>query len=147
MKLDALVDWYSTLKPETITRIRDVYHEEARFRDPFNDVRGLDAIARIFEHMFRTTEDPVFRIAATHRDRNTAWVSWVFDFRLRGRAISIDGATRLDFGADGRVVSHRDYWDTAELFVELPLLGTILRGLKNRLSAPGAGVAEQKTNR
>jgi len=140
MKLDALVDWYSTLTPETICELRGVYHERAHFRDPFNDVRGHRAIAAIFEHMFKTTDNPVFHITATQQDGATAWVSWTFEFGLRGKALSIEGVTRLDFGDDGRVLLHRDYWDALDLLVELPLIGAILRFIRRKLSVPGQPV-------
>jgi hypothetical protein len=144
MKLDALIDWYSTMTPETVSDIRGIYHERAHFRDPFNDVRGHQAIAAIFEHMFDTTEDPVFHITSKQRDGATAWVSWTFDFRLRGKALSIEGVTRLDFGEDGRVIDHRDHWDATDLLVQLPLLGSVLRYLKGRLSAPKPDALERE---
>ena len=137
MKLDVLINWYSTLTPETIPRIRGIYHEDARVRDPFNDVNGHQAIAAIFEHMFETTENPVFKIMSTQKDGNIAWVSWTFNFQLRSKALSIEGVTRLDFGPDGRVVIHRDYWDAMDLFIHFPLLGALLRYLKRRMSSPG----------
>jgi len=137
MKLDALVDWYSTLTPETIAGVNAIYHEEARFRDPFNDVCGHRAIAAIFEHMFEVTQQPVFRITATQMEASSAWVNWTFDFHLRGKPISIDGMTHLDFASDGRVMVHRDYWDALDLLVELPLLGAILRFVRRKMSTPG----------
>ena len=136
MKLDALVDWYSTLTPETITGITEIYHEDAHFRDPFNDVRGHRAIAAIFEHMFEVTQEPVFRITATQKEASSAWVNWTFDFRLHGKPISIEGMTHLGFASDGRVMAHRDYWDALDLLVELPLLGAILCFVRRKLSAP-----------
>ena len=37
----------------------------------------------------------------------------------------------------GKVVYHRDYWDTAEeLYAKLPLLGGLMRFLRRRLQAP-----------
>lgn len=43
----------------------------------------------------------------------------------------IRGATHIRFAADGRVEFHRDYWDAAEeLYEKLPVLGTLMRGLK-----------------
>jgi len=146
MNLDALIDWYSTLTPETIPAIRGIYHEKARFRDPFNDVRGHQAIAAIFEHMFDTTVNPVFRVTSKQQEGATAWVSWTFEFGLRGRALSIEGVSRLDFGDDGRVIDHRDYWDATDLFVQFPLLGSLLRYLKSRLSAPQSDAGESKVN-
>ena len=48
----------------------------------------------------------------------------------------IQGASRLQFAADGRVASHRDYWDSGrELYEHLPLLGVLLRALRRRLGA------------
>jgi hypothetical protein len=144
MKLDALIHWYSTLTPETICELRGIYHEEAHFRDPFNDVRGHKAIAAIFEHMFESTQSPVFHITATQTEGRVAWVSWTFDFQLYDKAISIDGVTRLDFADDGRVLVHRDYWDGLDLLVELPLLGALLRFIRRKLSVPGHPVNLEK---
>jgi len=135
MKLDALVNWYEKLAPETIANLIEIYHEDARFQDPFNEVRGQAAIAGIFQHMFMTTKDPAFRISATQKEGDTAWVSWTFDCALHDKVLSIDGATRLIFGDDGRVIDHRDYWDPTDLFEAFPLLGTILRHIKRRMSA------------
>ena len=144
MKLKELVNWYSTLTPETIPLLCEIYHEEASFRDPFNSVRGQREIAAIFEHMFETTQSPVFHITATQTEGMVAWVSWTFDFQLYGRAISIDGVTRLDFAGDGRVLVHRDYWDALDLLVELPLIGAILRFVRRKLSVPGCAVSLAK---
>lgn len=135
MKLDTLVDWYTTLTPATVAGISEIYHEEARFRDPFNDVYGHKAIAGVFEHMFKTTRRPAFHINATQTEGAVAWVSWIFTFFIYGKTLSIEGVTRLDFAADGRVLEHRDYWDALDLLVELPMLGALLRHLRKRLSA------------
>jgi len=136
MKLDALVNWYESLTPETISSLSEIYHEDARFRDPFNDVYGHEAIAGIFQHMFKTTKDPLFRITATQKEGATAWVSWTFGLVLRGKVLSIDGVTRLGFGDDGRVIDHRDFWDATDLIEAFPLVGGILRFLKRRLKTP-----------
>ena len=41
------------------------YAVDATFRDPFNHVRGVKAIRRIFEHMFLTVDEPQFRVHDT----------------------------------------------------------------------------------
>lgn len=140
MKLNRLVEWYNNLTPQSIDDLRHLYHEQVRFRDPFNDLQGHAAIAALFRHMFDTTEDPRFRVTHHQARGNTAWVSWDFHCSLRGRPVSLQGATRLDFGPDGRVIEHRDYWDSAALFRELPLLGTMVRLAMKRLRLPeGSG--------
>jgi len=137
MKLQELMNWYTDLTPESIPLISEIYHDQASFRDPFNDARGVDQIAAIFEHMFQVTQQPVFRISAWQAQGDVAWVSWVFDFKLGGKSNSIEGATRLEFGDDGRVLIHRDYWDALDLLVELPLIGSLLRLVRKRLSVSG----------
>lgn len=146
MKLNELINWYSTLTPESVSQLNGIYHEEASFRDPFNEVRGQREIAAIFEHMFEVTQQPVFHITSVQTEGVVAWVSWTFDFKLYGRCISIDGVTRLDFADDGRVLVHRDYWDALDMLVELPLLGAILRVIRRQLSVPGRLLNRNETS-
>ncbi len=146
MKLQELVAWYSTLTPETLSQLSAIYHEDARFCDPFNQVQGHAAIARVFEHMFEATEHPRFEITATQTDGSIAWVSWNFSFGLRGRECEIEGVSRLEFAADGRVSMHRDYWDALDLLVELPLLGGLLRFIRGKLGVPGSSEREKPVN-
>lgn len=133
--LDRLLNWYSTLCPETLGDIHKVYHEVARFRDPFNDVTGSDAIRRVFEHMFEHTRMPKFDIEDVLEDGDLAWVKWVFSFYLTDEEIIVVGFSEIEFGDDGRVISHRDYWDSMELLTRLPWLGGLFRLARNRLSA------------
>ena len=136
MKLDALIDWYGNLSPDRVHEAGTLYHEQARFTDPFNDVQGLEAIEAVFRHMFETTQHPRFHISDTQVQGQTAWVSWTFECRVRGVDASVEGVTRLDFGDDGRVTRHRDFWDSADLFAEFPWVGTMVRHLRKRVRAP-----------
>jgi steroid delta-isomerase len=48
----------------------------------------------------------------------------------------VHGATHLRFAPDGRIRSHRDYWDAAgELYAKLPVLGVLMRMVQRRLRA------------
>ena len=131
-----LVDLYETLAPADLPGLRGVYAPDARFKDPFNQVQGVAAIAAIFAHMFRTLDGPRFRVLDIALDGDLLFLTWDFDFRTRGagaRAMTVHGATRLRLDAQGRVVDHRDYWDAAEeLYEKLPLIGLLMRWLKRR---------------
>jgi hypothetical protein len=51
----------------------------------------------------------------------------------------IQGASHLRLDGQGRVAQHRDYWDAAEeLYETLPIVGTLMRWLKRRISTPPA---------
>jgi hypothetical protein len=130
----ALIDWFEHLSPQTIDRIPQFYAANAEFKDPFNEVRGTDAIAHIFRHMFTQVDEPRFVIGSRFSGEDGVMLLWDFHFRTRGRrpqAICVRGASHLRFDAAGKVVLHRDYWDAAEeLYEKLPLLGALMRWLK-----------------
>ena len=133
-----VVALYDTLAPADLPALRGVYADDARFKDPFNDVRGLQPIRAIFEHMFRTLRDPRFTIDRAIALGDEGFLTWEFRFEPRrgGAEIRIRGATHLRFATDGRIAEHRDYWDAAEeLYEKLPLLGTLMRWLKRRVAA------------
>lgn len=132
----AVRDFYETLSPASLSRIGQVYASEAFFRDPFNEVRGLDRVQRIFAHMFETLDAPRFVVIDAFEQGDQAFLTWDFHFKRKGQAqpMKIHGSSHLRFDADGRVAYHRDYWDAAEeLWEHVPLLGALLRGLKGRL--------------
>ena len=52
MNLDPLIRFYDEFTPESVARFGEFYSADAYFKDPFNEVRGIDAIQRIFGHMF-----------------------------------------------------------------------------------------------
>ena len=135
--LDKLLDWYTTLTPETVRRVAEFYGPDAHFRDPFNDVRGAPAIHRIFEHMFEVTDNPRFTIKDRMLQDNQGFATWIFEFDLRGKHYSVEGSSHIWFGPNGLVTAHRDYWDAAEeLFEKLPLIGKLVHFLRKKFSAP-----------
>lgn len=134
-RLQALVDFYQTLTPETVARFGDFYAEDARFKDPFNEVRGLGPIREIFQKMFRQVAEPRFVVGETLREGASVVLVWDMHFRTRsGRPagiLTIHGVSHLRFAEDGRVNYHRDYWDTGEeLYAKLPGVGIVARFLR-----------------
>ncbi len=133
---DDLVAYFETLTPQSLERLGDFYAPEARFKDPFNDVQGVAAIRRIFEHMYRQVDAPRFVVTDRLVEGDRAMLVWIFHFVRRGRPQVIRGATHLRFASDGKVLNHRDYWDAAEeLYMTLPGIGWLMRWLRSLLSA------------
>lgn len=136
MRLDELIDFYQSLTPAGLARFGEFYAEHARFKDPFNDVHGLPAIRRIFEHMFAQLQAPRFVVTEKVGAGDTAFLVWTLHFRRGGKEETIHGVTRLHWDASGKVDEHRDYWDAAEeLYMKLPLLGGLLRALRRLFAA------------
>lgn len=133
---------YAGLSRANLPALLALYDEAASFKDPFNDVRGRAAIARIFEQMFDELSEPRFVVLATATEGDDAFLGWELHFRRAGgAAMTIRGATQLRYSPQGLVTLHRDYWDAAEeLYEKLPLLGLLMRALRRRLSAGQASV-------
>ena len=140
MALDELIRFYQELTPESVTRFADFYSNDAYFKDPFNEVKGVSAIQKIFSHMYQQVADPKFEVSETIVAENGVMLVWVLHFRIRtwskGELQVMRGVSHLRFDAEGKVNYHRDYWDTAEeLYMKLPLLGCLMRGLRKVLAA------------
>jgi steroid Delta-isomerase len=137
-RLDRLVGYFESLAPADLARLGDFYTDDARFKDPFNEVQGVPAIRRIFEHMFASLDEPRFVIREALVEGPQCFLSWDFVFRMRrfDRSVqTIRGGSHLHLADDGRVALHRDYWDAAEeLYEKLPVLGALMRWLRRRAS-------------
>lgn len=140
MSLEPLIRFYHDLTPDTVSRFGEFYTPDAWFKDPFNEVRGLPAIERIFRHMFEQVGEPRFVVTETVADENGAMLVWELSYRLRllgrGETQIMRGVSHLKFAPDGKVAYHRDYWDTGEeLYMKMPIMGGLWRGLRRMLSA------------
>jgi steroid delta-isomerase len=142
-RLNRLIRFFETLSPSTIQDFATHYGADARFKDPFNEVRGLPAIERIFSHMFEQLDAPRFLITGRYPGDGTssdeAMLRWELHFKsqMMGRGEQcIAGSTLLTFDSAGRVALHRDYWDASEeLYSKLPLIGPLTRALRRRLAS------------
>lgn len=135
---EAIRTFFEGLTPAGLEQLNRVYDEEARFRDPFNEVVGIVAIRRIFADMFEQAPDARFTVHEVIGAAPLLYVRWGFTF-TPGRAKepwSVEGVSRLALGEDGRIVEHIDYWDPAAgIYERLPLLGAVLRRVRRRLAA------------
>ena len=132
---ERLVQFYETIDLTSVrTGLGAIYANDARFKDPFNEVAGLDAIVCIFEHMFKQVDAPRFVVKTRVLQHGDAFITWDFLFRMKRfnrDEQCVRGATHLQFDGVGKVTLHRDYWDAAEeLYEKFPLLGGGMRLLK-----------------
>jgi ketosteroid isomerase-like protein len=131
-----IVERFESITPDSVAQLAGIYTAEASFKDPFNDVRGLPAIERIFAHMFVALEAPRFVVRDVVVQGDHCFLTWDFVFRFRrwraGDQVA-HGASHLVLAPDGRIAVHRDYWDAAEeLYEKLPGIGGLMRWLKKR---------------
>ncbi|TNF62635.1 MAG: nuclear transport factor 2 family protein [Burkholderiales bacterium] len=137
--VDRVCTFYEGLNPQSLADIGALYAPQARFKDPFNEVHGVPAITRIFEHMFDNLHEPRFVVTRRLVDGGQAFLVWEFRFRFKrfhpDAPQVIHGGSHLVLAPDGRVCDHRDYWDAAEeLYEKLPAIGALMRWLRRRVN-------------
>lgn len=135
--VDRIVAFFETLTPRSVERLGELYTEDAYFKDPFNEVRGVPQIQRIFHHMYEQLQEPRFVVTARLAQGEQVFLSWDFRFRFKRYSPAteqlIRGGSHLLLAPDGRIRLHRDYWDAAEeLYEKLPVVGGLMRWLKRR---------------
>jgi hypothetical protein len=135
-----LASFFEALSPQSVSQLHTVYDAHATFKDPFNEVQGLPEIERIFRHMYVALDQPHFVITGQLVDGAQAFLTWEFRFRFKRfdtvTLQTVRGASHVRFNDQGLVTLHRDYWDAAEeLYEKLPVLGGVMRWLKQRANA------------
>ena len=96
----------------------------------------MPGIQAVFEHMYVSLHEPRFVVREAIVQGGQCFLVWDFLFRFKrfsSEPQCIRGGSHLQYGADGRITLHRDYWDTAEeLYEKLPGVGALMRWLKRR---------------
>lgn len=135
-RADAYVRLWEEMTAPHIETLPALVTPDVHFTDPFNDLRGVDALRRV---MLKTLDDlPELNFVVTHK----AWMGdlclmrWDFDARTKGGwPLAIIGMSELTFAGD-RVARHIDHWDAGKQFYEqLPVIGGILRLIRRRVAA------------
>jgi hypothetical protein len=138
MNKATLVHFFETLdKDVPVEAFGTLYDDAVVFRDPFNDVKGIRAVYRIFQEMYQNLDEPRFVIREYVESGSIAYVKWNFVFHFKGDAKEsrFEGVSRLELNAEGKIVSHADFWDAAEhIYEKIPLLGSMLRFVKRKIA-------------
>jgi hypothetical protein len=132
--LDNFIHFFENIRRENTRDLAKIYTKDVFFKDPFNEVNDIQHVIAIFDHMFDQLDQPRFVVTTHVRQDDQAFLTWDFLFKMKRYKRDeqcIRGASHVRFTADGRVCYHRDYWDAAEeLYEKLPLIGSVMRGLK-----------------
>lgn len=138
--MSGIVTFFEQLTAAGVADVGCFYDPNARFKDPFNEVQGIDAIHQIFDHMFVALREPRFVVTGRVVQGAQCFLTWDFLFYFRslrqGREQTIRGASHLVLDEQGLITLHRDYWDAAEeLYEKLPVVGGAMRWLKKRANS------------
>lgn len=135
-----IIDYFETISPDSVQQLHQIYAPEAWFKDPFNQVQGIEKIEAIFAHMYVGLDQPVFKILHHQIQGQELFLTWDFIFKFKRINPQVEqvvhGASHLTLDQEGHIVRHRDYWDAAEeMYEKIPVLGSLMRFVKNKINS------------
>ena len=118
------INLFSNLSLENINEFDDLISKDIVFKDPFNNVKGVNAFKKIFYHMFENVKDPKFLILDYSINKKRVFLKWKMTFFAFKSMQIIEGMSELLLNDDGKVSAHIDYWDSLNgIFIKIPLIG------------------------
>lgn len=137
--IDAYIDLLEGLTASNVDALRDRCRADIHFRDPFNDIHGVDAFVEVLAKMFVDLHGIEFRVTDRAYSSDGVFLRWTFGFRSGARSAyrTIEGMSVVKLDDKGLVTEHVDYWDAAsQIYESVPLLGLALRAIRRRLAHP-----------
>ena len=131
------IQLFEELSMEQLEGIEGFISRNVQFKDPFNELSGLDDFRRLLVKTLNDVKDPKFTV--THRAwcNDILFLRWSFQGEIKGlNHWNVEGMSEVRFDEQGLVCQHIDHWDASEQFyAKLPLIGTIIRLIRRRLKA------------
>ena len=119
--------------------IEAVYAPVLFFNDTVHTITDRDNLRTYMAQTGSNLTESQVEIHQVLRDEADVFVRWTMRFvigegddRIESNSI---GMTHLRFNAQGQVILHQDYWDSASaLYAHLPIVGMVLRMAQDRLA-------------
>ena len=140
-RLEDVVDRYLAVwqaaDADRLGDLIDLMEREMRYRGPFHDVTGREAVVAVWQSVFERIDHVHIDIRARARDDLVILVLWTFRFRTgrRGMPHLLEGVSELRQNTDsGLIEAHLDHWDAAgQVYEDLSLIGWIIRLARRRI--------------
>ncbi|MBI3505371.1 MAG: nuclear transport factor 2 family protein [Proteobacteria bacterium] len=128
-RLDEYAAYLERLTPASLAGLDAYVTQDVRFKDPFNDLRGVDAMRRAFAMAF-DHGPPRFEVIDRARGEAAGYLLWRY---THGSGLVVEGMTELRFAPDGRIAEHIDLWDSGvQFYSRIPVLGWLIGLVRNR---------------
>ena len=126
---------FEELSYERLRDIETFVSDDIKFKDPFNDLSGIDSFRRLLVKTLEDVKELKFKVIHRAWSGEVLFLRWSFEGEIGGtNKWRVVGVSEISFDESGLVCLHVDYWDSSEHFYEkIPIVGTILRCIKRRM--------------
>jgi hypothetical protein len=114
---------WNELRADNLHILDDYYDAKVAFTDPLGHETGLELVKRYYVNLYENVKEIEFKFEDAIYDDDKQFFSWTMhlttDALNSGEPIKVSGATLLRFSNEsGKVIYHRDYFDTGEFIYE-----------------------------
>lgn len=125
--------------PDIGERVERLYADTVYFNDSLKTFQSRQPLVEYMKATGGMLEDSSVEIQQVLRDGSDVFVRWYMQFTSSAMGRSIDsesiGMTHLRFDAEGRIVLHQDFWDSAAgLYRNLPVVGYALKKIDQNMA-------------
>ena len=128
--------FYRVFSAEVIRKgLRGLYADGAYFRDGFKEVAGIEAMETYFLKSAEGIQSCTFDIQETAVHQGNYYFRWVMHLTMKRSPddpIRTVGMSHVRYDAGGKVSFHQDYWDTGAVYEKVPVMGAVIRWIKNK---------------
>lgn len=128
--------FYQDLGHLRLDALPNVYDTQVVFKDPVHEVRGINALHAYMSDICKNVSAGRFEYLDQVIGENRAYIKWNMYFKhkaLGNKQIVVRGVSQIEFGE--KIYYHEDVYDMGQLLYEqVPVLGSITRFLKGRLT-------------
>jgi len=135
--IEKFYDFYKVFSGDVIRKaIKDVYAENAYFRDGFREVQGIENLEKYFLSSTETFHECTFDIQDVASHEGNYYYRWVMNLflkRNKDEKLQAVGMSHVRYDKNGKIIFQQDYWDTGVIFEKIPVLGPIITWIRNRI--------------
>ena len=129
--------FYRDLHKSDLSRLDTVYTDDVIFKDPIHQIKGITPLQDYMAGLCLELTECRFEYLDELASDTSAYIKWVMHFRhprFNNRPIQVRGMTHIQFDHRG-IHYHEDIYDMGSmLYEQLPILGAVIRWLKQRLA-------------
>ena len=126
--IEKYVKLFKSLNIENLNKFDELLDKNIYFEDPFNKVYGIQNFKRIFSNTLNKLDNVEFKVLNVISKNNIYIIKWEMIYFAFNRNNSIFGLSEVTIGANKKIVSHVDYWDSYNNFyIKIPIFGLMFR--------------------
>lgn len=136
--IDNLKTTYKVLNKNNLQILRELYHEEVTFIDPFRKVQGIDDLMQYFKEIYCNVSSVEFIFDEIISHSKKFSVTWMMNFQhpkiKSNQQISVYGCSHIKYASNKKIIYHCDYYDVGGMLYEhIPLLGRLIKRIKGKV--------------